>query len=154
MRVRSTSLSIFERSVHRFFVRSKTRDFGKSFRNIAHAHKNRCSATMERSTCDDAFARKNARQPIEKQSKNRPCDARKTIRTTIAKSPKNHRKNGPNSMPKRFRERVAPQSDPKASRTHPRNVPEGPKSVPEASQAFLGASQERPGACRGDQNRR
>ena len=142
----STRRSIFDRPVHLFFVRSTTHDFEKSVQNIAHAQKNRRLAMSVRWTCEDALDQKNARKPIEKRSTNRPKDIRKIIRKTIQKSLAKHRKNELNSMPKGFRERVAPQSDPEASRTRIRNVPEGPKSVPEASQGLRGASRERPGA--------
>ena len=145
----STRRSIFDRPVHLFFVRSTTHDFEKSVQNIAHAQKNRRLAMSVRWTCEDALDQKNARKPIEKRSTNRPKDIRKIIRKTIQKSLAKHRKNEPNSMPKGFRERVAPQSDPEASRTRVRNVPEGPKSVPEASRGLRGASRERPGASQG-----
>ena len=60
------------------------------------------------------------------------------------KSSKNHQRNPPKSMQKRFRERVSEKSGPKASRRHPRSVPARPESVPGVSRSLPGATRARP----------
>ena len=104
MLFRSTSQWMFDRSVDRFFVRSKTCDFEKSLRNIAHAHKNRCSTIIGRSTYDDAFPRKSDRTFLKKRCKNRAQTERNKSDETIENPSENVRKNEGESMEKRFHE--------------------------------------------------
>ena len=141
------------------------REFQKSLRNTAHAHKNQCSAIIERSACDDGFERKKDRKPIEKTSENRSRNERQTVCETIEKSPKiigktsPHRcKNGSASelcnkaVPRRpegirglsLSVPTASRERPEASREWPGSVPRASRGVPRVPRSVTGASRSHP----------
>ena len=122
MLCRSTSQWIFDRSVERFFVRSKTQEFEKSLRNIAHAHKNRCFTIMGRSTCFDAFPRKRSstsRKTNEKSNENRTKNKPPNDRKIIGKCPEKRNRIDGRTFPCASCAKKRSQDIPKVSKERP-----------------------------------